>query len=99
MWSKGKTQQGNLVRKRINIELKMVDEPQRGGGDEDGTWPTNADRLNPQIHTEQFCKLPLYSQPNNWNNLEERIRQQYNQTSLKIVLFNYPLESLIPPQV
>jgi hypothetical protein len=75
----------------------------------DETWPRNADRdtgyalrnqdffVLRQVRIEQFRKLPIYSLPNEWNNLNEGIRLQNNRTTFKIALYNYLLESIAPP--
>jgi len=49
----------------------------------------------PPVRIELFRKIPLYSLPNEWNNLVENIRLQHNRTTFKIALTDYLFENLL----
>ena len=47
---------------------------------------------NPRV--DSFKNIPLYSFGNEWNNLDDGIKFQFNRITFKIALKNYLLESL-----
>jgi hypothetical protein len=73
------------------------------------TWSLNENRdlnynlrnrdtfLIPSVRIELFRKIPLYSLPAEWNNLEEHIRLQRNRTTFKIGLTDFLFDNILQP--